>query len=125
MQINVTFDQPLSSLPDGFVAGVNHVVDYLDRVFTNPVTITIQVGYGEIAGQTMGTGALGESETYVDNSYTYSEVVSALEANASSPTQQSAYATLPASSPLSTSTLWLTTAQEKALGLLASNDPNA
>jgi hypothetical protein len=123
MQINVTFDQNVASLPAGFVAAVNYVVNYFDSAFANPVTINLNVGYGEIAGQSLGTGALGESETYID-SVAYAQALAALKANQPSPTQQTAYATLPASSPLAGGTLWMATAEEKALGLLAGNDPS-
>jgi hypothetical protein len=80
MQINVSFDQAISSLPTGFVSAVNYVVNYFDNLFTNPITMTIDVGYGEIAGSTLGAGALGESEgtSYVAPSY--SSVVNALTA---------------------------------------------
>ena len=63
MQINVSFDQSASSLPTGFVAAINYVVNYFDSLFTNNVTISIDVGYGEIAGQTLGSNALGESKS--------------------------------------------------------------
>jgi hypothetical protein len=115
MQINVTFDQSISSLPAGFVSAVNYVVNYFDSLFTNPVTVNIDVGYGEVMGQTLGSGALGESITFL-NSYTYSSVTAALTADATSPAQKAAYATLPASTPLTGGTLWLSTAQAKALG---------
>src|SRR5437588_12023128 len=100
MQINVTYDQSVSSLPAGFVSDVNYVVNYFDSIFTNPITVNIDLGYGEIAGQSMGAGALGESETYLD-SFAYSTVVNALKGNEPSATQKAAYATLPAGSPLS------------------------
>ena len=122
--INVTYDQSQSSLPAGFVAAVNYVVSYYESVFTDPITINIDVGYGEIDGQPLGSGALGESETYLDNSYSYSQVVAALKASATSSAQQAAYASLPTTSPLSGGTLWLSTAQEKGLGLASANDPS-
>src|SRR5271166_5792003 len=78
--INVTYDQSQSSLPAGFVAAVNYVVNYYESVFTNPVTVNIDVGYGEIDGQSLGSGALGESETYID-SVAYSQAVAALKAD--------------------------------------------
>ena len=99
MQINVSYDQSVSSLPAGLVSAVSYVVNYFDSLFTNPVTVNIDLGYGEIAGQTMGSGALGESETYVD-SYAYSTVVNALKSNEPGASQQAAYATLPAASPV-------------------------
>jgi len=121
MQINVTFDQNVATLPAGFVAAVDYVVNYFDNTFTNRVSVNIDVGYGEIAGQSLGAGALGESETSID-SLSYQQTLAALKANEPSSTQQAAYATLPASSPLAGGTLWMATAQEKALGLLAPTD---
>src|ERR1700686_1329102 len=98
MQINVIYDQSASSLPAGFVAAVNYVVNFFDTTFTNPVTVNIDLGYGEIAGQSLGSGALGESETYFD-SFSYTQANNALKANHPPATQQAAYATLPGSSP--------------------------
>jgi hypothetical protein len=89
-----------------------------DNTFTNPVTVNIDVGYGDL-----GTGALGESLTYIDDSYSYAQALAALKANQASPTQQAAYSTLPASSPLAGGTLWMATAEEKALGLPIANAP--
>jgi VCBS repeat-containing protein len=119
MNINVIYDQ--SSLPAGFLAAVNYVVNYFDTTFTNPVTVNIDLGYGEIAGTNLGSGALGESETYF-NSVSYSQAVNALKANQPSAAQQAAYSTLPGSTPLGGGTLWVTTADEKALGLLAGSN---
>jgi VCBS repeat-containing protein len=121
MQINVIYDQNVSSLPAGFLAAVNYVVNYFDSLFTNPVTVNIDLGYGEIAGQPLGGGALGESETYL-GSFAYSTVTNALKGNEPSASQKAAYATLPAGSPLSGGTDWLATAQEKALGLLSATN---
>src|ERR1700688_3602454 len=109
MNINVIYDQSQGSLPAGFVAAVNYVENYFDTTFTNAVTVNIDLGYGEIAGQSLGTGALGESETYFD-SVAYSQALNALKANQPSVTQQAAYSTLPGSSPVSGGTLWASTA---------------
>ena len=53
MQINVSFDQSQSALPTGFIAAIDYVVNYFDSLFTNNVTIGIDVGYGEIGGQAL------------------------------------------------------------------------
>ena len=58
------------------------------------VTINIAVGYGEVGGYTFGAGALGESLTYL-NSYNYSQVKSALTADAKTVDDATAIATLP------------------------------
>jgi VCBS repeat-containing protein len=121
MQINVIYDQSAGSLPSGFVAAVNYVVNFFDTTFANPVSVNIDLGYGEIAGQSLGSGALGESETFFD-SVAYSAAVNALKANQPSVTQQTAYSTMPGSSPVSGGTLWVSTAEEKSLGLLVGNN---
>jgi hypothetical protein len=123
MQINVTFDQSVSSLPTGFVAAVDYVVNLYDSLFTNAVTVNIDVGYGEIGGQSLESGALGESEAYLV-SPTYAEAVSALTSDATSTLQKDADATVPASAPYSSGNLWMSTAQAKALGLLSPTSGN-
>ena len=61
MNLVVSFDQSVGGLPAGFVTAVNYVVNYFDQLFTNPVTVNIAVGYGEIDGFTLASNALGES----------------------------------------------------------------
>src|SRR5476651_1299719 len=108
--INVTYDQSVGSLPSGFVSAVNYVVNYYESLFVTPITVNIDVGYGEIAGTSMGAGALGESETLF-GSYSYSTVKNAL-ANI----DPTAAASMPSSVPVN-GTMWVTTAEAKALGL--------
>jgi len=118
MNINLTFDQPVNTLPAGFVASINAVVQFLDSHFNNPVTINIDVGYGEIDGQPLAPGALGESETFL-NEYSYSALRTALIANATSPDQISAVNSLPATDPTpgGVGNYWTSTAEAKAIGL--------
>ena len=66
--IDIDWDSSVSSAPSGFVTAVNSVVSFYESHFSNPVTITIDVGYGEIDGTALQSDALGESEsdlTYV------------------------------------------------------------
>jgi hypothetical protein len=121
MQIDVTFDQAIGSLPAGFVAAIDYVVEYFDHLFTDAITINIDVGYGEVNGQPLGSGALGESITFL-NSYNYSTLRGALAGDAKSADDATAVASLPGSDPISsTHTYWVSTAEQKALGLLAAN----
>src|SRR5207244_3826685 len=104
------FDQNTSSLPAGFVAAIEFVVNYYDSVFTNNAIINIHVGFGEIAGQALASGALGESSaSYVMASYT--SVRNALLAQGAP-----GASTLPSSAPLSGS-LYMPQAEAQALGL--------
>jgi len=121
MQINVTFDQAIGSLPAGFVAAIDYVVEYFDHLFTDAITINIDVGYGEVNGQALGSGALGESITFL-NSYNYSTLRGALAGDAKSADDATAVTSLPGSDPIGgTHTYWVSTAEQKALGLLAAN----
>ena len=79
--INVVFDASCANAPPGFEAGVEAVVSYFESHFSNPITITIDVGYGEVDGQPLGFGALAESATVL-TSVSYSALEAALVANA-------------------------------------------
>ena len=113
--IDVVYDSSVANAPAGFTAAVAAVVSYYESVFTDPVTITIDVGYGEIDGQSLGSNALGESETYL-TSVSYAQLQSALVKNADSIGDTAAAASLPAASPVS-GQYWLSTAEAKALGI--------
>ena len=113
MNLNVSFDQAVSTLAPSLVAAVDYVVNYFDALFTNNVTVNIHLGYGEIEGSPLSAGALGESQTNFA-SVSYQQAIGTLES-----TGQLGSATLPGS--FAAGTLWLTTAQERALGLLPAN----
>src|SRR5208283_4562099 len=115
MILNVSFDQSVGSLPAGLIAAVNYVVNYFDALFTNNVTVNIDLGYGEIDGQPLEPNAAGESQANLV-SISYQQAVGALQSEG-----QLGSSTLPTSSPFDNGTLLVTTAQEKALGLLAGN----
>ena len=125
MQINVTWDTSVltASVATELEAGVNYVVNLYDSLFTNPVTINIDVGWGEVAGQTLASNALGESITNT-STYSYSQILGALTstANASGdPSQLAAVSTLPQSNPTSGS-INIANAEAKALGLISGTD---
>ena len=115
MQLNINFDQALNSLPTGFVTAVNYVVSYFDSLFTNNVTITIDVGYGEIGGSALPSNVLGESQATALPSENYSSVKNALLAE-----NAPGASTLPSTSPLA-GTLVMPQAEAKALGLSPNN----
>jgi hypothetical protein len=120
MIINVTYDASVGSAPAGFTSVVNAVVQYFETQLTDPITVNISVGYGEVGGQSLGAGALGESLTYI-NSYTYSQLTSALSADATTAADQTALASLPSSNPAGVANYWVATAEAKALGLLGAS----
>jgi hypothetical protein len=115
--INVTYDSSVGGAPAGFKTAFTAAVQFLENTYTNPITINVDVGYGEINGNPLMSGALGESSTYFNN-YTYSQVRSALVQNASSADQVSAANSLPSSDPTGSGNYWVATAEAKALGLM-------
>jgi Ca2+-binding RTX toxin-like protein len=117
--INLTFDPSVANAPAGFTAALAQVVTFFENNFSNPVTVNIQVGYGEVQGQALPSGALGESLSFLQPT-TYAALTGALSANASSAADASAVASLPATDPTG-GAYWLTQAEAKALGL--SNSP--
>jgi len=120
MIINVTFDSSVGSAPAGFTSTVNAVVQYFETQFTDPITLNISVGYGEVGGQALGSGALGESLTYL-NFYSYSQLLGALSADATTAADQTAVASLPSSNPAGSASYLVPTAEAKALGLMGAS----
>ena len=113
--IDIDWDSSVSNAPAGFVTAVDQVVSYYESQFSNPITITIDVGYGEIDGSTVGGNDLGESESYL-TSVSYSQLESALVKNADAIGDTAAAASLTATSPVN-GEYWITTAEAQALGI--------
>ena len=113
--IDIDWDSSVSNAPAGFVTAVDQVVSYYESQFSNPITITIDVGYGEIDGSTVGSNDLGESESYL-TSVSYSQLESALVKNADAIGDTAAAASLTATSPVN-GEYWMTTAEAQALGI--------
>ena len=86
-------------------------------MINTPVTLNIDVGYGEIDGSAL-QGSLGSS-LYYEKAYSYSQIESALAAHANSTIAQEAVASLPISDPSGGGWYYLTLAQTQALGLVS------
>ncbi len=88
---------------------ISLVVSLLDSLFTNDVTVTIDVGYGEVDGMALASGDLGASNwgTYTQANY----------AGEKCPARQSAPGSsgLPGSSP-GQGSLYMSPAEAEALG---------
>jgi Ca2+-binding RTX toxin-like protein len=117
LTILVNYDASVASAPVGFKDVVGQVVQYFESHFTDPITVTINVGYGEVGGMTLSSSALGSSQTYI-SSFSYSQIVNALTADATTTDDLSAVASLPATDPTGGKYL-VSTAEGKALGLLS------
>ena len=119
MFIKLTYDSSVDSAPIGFKTALNSLVSFLQSNFTDAVTVNIAVGYGEIGGNVLGPNSLGASSTFMQR-YSYAALKNALIADASSATDKSAIASLPAADPRGTSYM-IATAEAKALHLSSSS----
>ena len=115
--INIAWDSTVVFAPAGFMSAVLAEVQHLESLFSDPVTINIQVGYGGVAGSVLPGGAVGGSGAS-NVAVSYSSLVAALRADAKTTTDASVLASLPATSPVS-GTVYVSTAEAKALGLIA------
>jgi hypothetical protein len=116
----VNWDSSVASAPTGFTTGVLAAVKFLETEFTDPITVTIDVGYDEIDGNAIGSGNLGSSLSNF-TSVTYANLLAAVKKDATTATDTAVVAALPATTPVTGANYWVTTAQAKALGLTASN----
>jgi hypothetical protein len=120
MQINLIYDASTSSAPAAFFTAMNYCVQYLDSLITNNITVNIEVGWGEIDGQQLGAGALGEGNIN-GAMLSYAQVKADLLANSSSAADAQAYANLPTTDISRGAGFYVSDAQEKAWGLLPAN----
>jgi Ca2+-binding RTX toxin-like protein len=127
--LNLTYDSSTAAAPAGFFTAMNQVVAFFQNNFSTPVTVNVQVGWGEVFGQPLSAepippstlpqvyhtaGALGESLTFLQST-TYTLLKAALTAHATSAADLSSVASLPAVDPTG-GTYWLSQAEAKALG---------
>jgi hypothetical protein len=123
MKINAIFDASAANAPAGFETAVQAAISYLESAIATPITVTIQFGWGEIAGQAMQAGALGESLPY-GSFLTYSQVKSALAGVARDADETTSVGTLGATDPTGGGEFFVATAEQKALGLIPASLDN-
>src|SRR4051794_959973 len=98
MNFNISYATSVNNAPAAFRTAVTSAFQYFQGQFNDPITININVGYGQVNGQSLG-GALGASLTYL-NSYSYSQVKNALAVDSKSSDDATSIATLPAADPI-------------------------
>ncbi len=116
MHINIVYDSSTKTAPAGFFTAVQAAVNFWDATITNPITLTMQFGYGEVQGQKIGGNALAENieEGYYFN---YSDVVAGLTSTAFSAADHTSVASLPATDPTNGGQFFVTAAEADVLGL--------
>lgn len=115
--INPTFDSSVTSLPDAgaYEAAVDYAIAQIETLYVNPITINIDIAASS------DPSILGQSETELYGTLTYSQLVGALDASATDATDNLAYSHLPATDPTSGGSFAIAGAEAQALGLLPAN----
>ncbi|WP_271672018.1 NF038122 family metalloprotease [Bradyrhizobium sp. CCBAU 51627] len=121
----MSYEASANSAPAYFFSDLNAAAQILDAVLPAPITVNIEVGYGEIfengadvalpSGFSEGGPAWGQ---YLS----YSSVRSLLVSNATAPYAIAAANSLPINNPTNQSGVLLSNTQEKLFGMLPSND---
>ncbi|HLG86390.1 MAG TPA: NF038122 family metalloprotease [Alphaproteobacteria bacterium] len=108
LQIDLIWDSSVASAPAGFQQAIITAAQYLASLSSTAAVLNIQVGYGEVGGTAMSSGALGESESY---GYLtgYATVVNALA--------HDNYPVAAASNAPTGAQFFVTSAEAKAMGL--------
>jgi len=117
---NLTFDPSTAGAPAAFFTAFNDAIQFYQTTFTDPVVINLHVGWGEINGNPLNPGNLGQSLTN-QRAFTYAVVRSALVADAKTGDDATAVASLPSVDPTPGKNFVMSNAEAKALGLLAPN----
>jgi hypothetical protein len=115
LTINVDYDASVASAPAGFKTTVAAAVSYLESLFSTPITVTINVGYGEVDGSSLGSD-LGQSES-TGTDVSYSALRSALLARTATTNEVAAAASLPVNDPTGGGFYYVSYAEAEALGL--------
>lgn len=117
LTINTTYSASVNNLANAaevktaFQAAAN----VFQTMFHNPVTVNIQVGWGELLGSPVTSLGVAGMTGY--GSYSYSQVRTMLGATATSAADRTAYGSFPTASPTGTLNYTLTPALAKALGV--------
>jgi hypothetical protein len=113
--IELIWDSSVGSAPAAFITDVEQVANFFASALQgprhSPITIPIDVGYGEINGSKIGGSALGESFTYLQQ-VSYSQLTSAYAATG-------LLNNFPSSPP--NGTFYVSDAEAQALGIPITN----
>ena len=126
LNINVLYDSSITTLANAAIVqeAFGRAAGEISALFSNPVQVNLRVSWGRVGGQTLPGSALGASSTTLYGYFSYAQLKSWLTATASSDQDRAALASLPATAPAGQSRYVITSAQARAMGLIAKADSN-
>lgn len=127
MNITLQWDSSVSNAPSGFKTAVQAAATILDNQILNPVSVTINVGWGTDAGSAIPSNALATGGPQ-SVTVTYSQLVNGLTQAAQANNTTFLTSNLPSQDPTAGNGTWqISTAEAQALGIAytpSSNDGN-
>jgi hypothetical protein len=118
MQINFIYDSSVDSAPAGFKQGLAIAAGIIDSIILNPITVNIDIGFGEDNGSTLASTTLGEAQPAFGVLMTYAELVAHLDKAATSSEDATFTSNLPAADPSNGGSFFVSAAQSIAWGAL-------
>ena len=119
MQINLIYDSSVNAAPAAFKTAMAASARFLDQLIVNPITVNIQVGYGEDDNGAFPIGGnLSLGGAFYQTTVSYSTLKRDLAANATTALDQLAVGSLPTNDPTDGATFFVSDAEARALGLL-------
>lgn len=117
--INLIWDESVDLAPVAFKQAVQTAASFFDALITSPITVNIEVGWGEARDTALGLGLLGEAYATTGLFRSFNQYKTDLAAHATSSVMQSAVDNLVDPGRQ----IFVPGAQAKALGQLAADAP--
>ena len=118
--LNLIWNSSVSAAPASFKTAVIQAAEMIGARVANQITLNITVGYGEVGGWTLSAGSAAAG-TLGDQWQSYATVKQELINSATSATDQSVIANLPATNPFASRPIDVPSAQLKLFGVTPAN----
>ena len=118
MDLQISYDSSTAAAPSYLQSAVNYVVSQYDALFTNPIAVKIDLGWGEENGNAVNAGAVADNQS-VATYMSYGDLTKALSASATSSADRTAVAQLPSADFTNGGKFYVPLAEQKALGVQA------
>jgi hypothetical protein len=125
--IDPIFDSSITSRSNAaqIEAAFGAAATQFEHAFDTPVTVRVDVSWGAVGGEKLGSGLVGGSQTNLSGPYSFAQLAHVLKADSSADSSNKALASLvghlPASGPTHLNQFEIPYAEAQALGLLAPN----
>ena len=63
MDLQVAYDASVAAAPSWFRSAVAYVVNIFDALITDPVSVSLAIGWGEENGNALGAGSAGQNQS--------------------------------------------------------------